>query len=54
MNQTTRDALRVVPECEELGEQMVKGRSTPVRAWVVEVNVGEGRASVSEPGTPVE
>jgi class 3 adenylate cyclase/DNA-binding NarL/FixJ family response regulator len=42
MNQTTRDALRVVPECEELGEQMVKGRSTPVRAWVVEVTVGEG------------
>jgi class 3 adenylate cyclase len=42
MNQTTRDALRVVPECEELGEQMVKGRSTPVRAWVVEVTVAEG------------
>ncbi len=39
MNQTTRDALRVVPECDELDEQMVKGRSTPVRAWVVEVGV---------------
>lgn len=42
MNETTRRALRVVPECTELGEQTVKGRSAPVRAWVVEVSDGSG------------
>ena len=39
MNETTREALRVVPECIALGETLVKGRSTPVRAWVVEVQI---------------
>ncbi|MFI5046424.1 MAG: adenylate/guanylate cyclase domain-containing protein [Acidimicrobiia bacterium] len=37
MNETTRRALSVVPECSELGEQLVKGRAALVRAWMIEV-----------------
>jgi adenylate cyclase len=37
MNSTTRDALHAPPECVELDETLVKGRTTPVRAWVVVV-----------------
>ena len=37
MNETTRVALSVVPECSELGDKLVKGRATPVRAWMIEV-----------------
>src|SRR5262245_21558782 len=46
MNSTTRDALSPsvmsrLPSAQELGETLVKGRSTPVHAWVIEVNTPE-------------
>jgi adenylate cyclase len=37
LNSTTREALHDQPDCVELDEKLVKGRSTPVHAWVVEV-----------------
>jgi len=37
LNSSTRDALHGQPDCVALDETLVKGRSTPVQAWVVEV-----------------
>jgi adenylate cyclase len=38
MNESTRDALTAVPDCEAMGETLVKGRTAPVHAWVIDVN----------------
>ena len=36
-SEATRIALRAAPECEELGEQAIKGRVSTVRAYRVQV-----------------
>ncbi|HEX5586676.1 MAG TPA: adenylate/guanylate cyclase domain-containing protein, partial [Acidimicrobiia bacterium] len=38
MNESTYDALTTVPDCEAMGETLVKGRTTPVHAWVIDVS----------------
>lgn len=37
LNQTTYDALRVAPECVDLGEQLVKGRNAVVHAYRIDI-----------------
>jgi hypothetical protein len=48
MNDSTRGALSDVPDCVSLGETLVKGRTTPVRAWMIEVDATTGRGSRNE------
>jgi class 3 adenylate cyclase len=36
-SEATRLALRSAPECEELGDQPIKGRQSTVRAYRVQV-----------------
>ncbi|MEX1008516.1 MAG: adenylate/guanylate cyclase domain-containing protein [Acidimicrobiia bacterium] len=37
LNETTRAALRVPPECIDLGETIVKGRNAPVHAFRIDI-----------------
>jgi class 3 adenylate cyclase len=46
-SEATRVALRDAPECEELGEQAIKGRVSTVRAYRVQV-------AQDSPGDPAE
>ncbi len=48
LSEATLSALRAAPECESLGEQAVKGRQAPVRAYRVDVTV---QSSPAEAGT---
>ena len=52
MNETTLAALRVVPECVPLAETVVKGRSAPVHAYVIDVSAPtDGRDVPHETGS---
>jgi class 3 adenylate cyclase len=46
-SEATRAALRTPPECEELGEQAIKGRVSTVRAYRVRVAQDAGDPALS-------